>query len=323
MSVIQDNFTKLSLYADDANAAVKLTKNKFENRVRIRIKAAQMKLYMDAHRLCFNEDKTHLIVKTRGVNNNHSYLDLEMGDQIIEQSETVKVLGVVIGRDEKYKEYLVDGKNSMMKFLNTRLSCLKMLSKYADLRSRKALAEGLVLSKLQYCVTLYASTNETILQKFHVFLNTVVRTVFGVGKNRFVTMAPMYKKLKWHTMKETIRYHDLITVHSIIKNGTPWDIAEKFHMAKYHDHFTRASQKAFQRNSATTSVNTVRAKGFVCRAAKEYQDIPKLITTSKLLPRWAFKDYCRSEIGGWDMKQETEAVLEYIKELKEAENMFY
>ena len=227
-----------------------------------------------------------------------------MGDQIIEQSETVKVLGVVIGRDEKYKEYLVDGKNSMMKFLNTRHSLLKMLSKYAELKSRKALAEGLVLSKLQYCVTLYACMNETILQKCHVFLNSLDRTVFGVGKNRFMNMSPMYKKLKWHTMKETIRYHDLITVHSIIKNVTPWDIAEKFHMVKYHDRFTRASQKAYQRNSATTSVNTVRAKGFVCRAAKEYQDIPKLISHHhiKTLPEMGLQRLL--QVRNWRMGHE-------------------
>ena len=70
------------------------------------------------------------------------------------------------------------------------------------------------------------------------------------------------------------------------------------------------------------SVNTVRAKGFVCRAAKEYQELPKYITTSKYLPRWAFKDYCRAEIGGWEVKEQTEAVLEYIKELKAAD-IFY
>ena len=101
LSTLEDDHTKLSLYADDANAAVKLTRNRYENRVRIRVKAAQMNLYMDSHRLCFNAEKTNLIVKTRGVNNSHSYLNLQMGDKIVEQSETVKVLGVVIGRDEK------------------------------------------------------------------------------------------------------------------------------------------------------------------------------------------------------------------------------
>ena len=35
---------------------------------------------------------------------------------MIKQEDTVKVLGVVIGQDKRYKEYLVNGKNSMMKF---------------------------------------------------------------------------------------------------------------------------------------------------------------------------------------------------------------
>ena len=55
-----------------------------------------------------------------------------MGDKMIEQEETLKVLGVLIVQDERYKEYLVNGKNSMMKFLNTRHSMVKMLSNFAD-----------------------------------------------------------------------------------------------------------------------------------------------------------------------------------------------
>ena len=134
------------------------TKNKFENRLRIRKEAAEMQLYMDCHHLKFNPDKTQLIVKSKGVNNMHGYLNLEMGGQIIEQEESVKVLGVIIGKDEKYKEYLVNGKNSMMKILTTRLSMLKMLSKSADFKVRKALAEGLVLSKVNYCITVWGTT---------------------------------------------------------------------------------------------------------------------------------------------------------------------
>ncbi len=67
ISVLQDDFTKLALYADDTNASIRLTKNKFENRVRINVKAAQMQTYMDSHHLKFNSDKTQLIVKLKGV----------------------------------------------------------------------------------------------------------------------------------------------------------------------------------------------------------------------------------------------------------------
>ena len=116
IAVSQDNFTKLTLYADDTSTEVRLTKNKYENRVRISVKAAKMQLYMDCSNLKFNSDKTSLIVKLKGRNNNHGYLNLKMGDKLIKQEDTVKVLGVVIGQDKRYKEYLVMGKNSMMKF---------------------------------------------------------------------------------------------------------------------------------------------------------------------------------------------------------------
>ena len=116
IAVSQDNFTKLTLYADDTSTEVRLTKNKYENRVRISVKAAEMQLYMDCSNLKFNSDKTSLIVKLKGRNNNHGYLNLKMGDKLIKQEDTVKVLGVVIGQDKRYKEYLVNGKNSMMKF---------------------------------------------------------------------------------------------------------------------------------------------------------------------------------------------------------------
>ena len=85
ISVLQDDKTKLSLYANDTNASIGLTKNKFENRVRISVKAAQMQMYMDSHHLKFNSDKTQLIVKLKGVNNNHGYLNLKMGDKVIDK----------------------------------------------------------------------------------------------------------------------------------------------------------------------------------------------------------------------------------------------
>ena len=84
---------------------------------------------MDSNHLKFNSTKTQLIVKVKGVNNTHGYLNLQMGDKVIEQEDTVKVLGVILGQDEKYKEYLVNGKNSVMKFLTTRHNMLKMLAK--------------------------------------------------------------------------------------------------------------------------------------------------------------------------------------------------
>ena len=260
ISVLQDEHTKLALYADDTNAGIRLTKNKYENRVRISVKAMEMQMYMDSHHLKFNSDKTQLIVKLKGVNNNHGYLNLKMGDKIIEQEPTVKVLGVLIGQDEKYKEYLVNSEKSMMKFLNTRHNMLKMLSKYADLKTRKALAEGLILSKLNYCISLWGTTTAGIMQQIQVLLNDVVRTVFGIGRKRFVSLDPLYKELKWLKVNQTLQYHDTISVHAMVKYNTPKDIADKFKPeVTVPVHNTRASKRRFRRNPKTTSRSTLKS----------------------------------------------------------------
>ena len=117
-----------------------------------------MQAYMDCHHLKFNSTKTQILIKKKGVNNTHGDLKLEMEGKVINQSESVKVLGIVISQDEKYNEYLVTGEKSMLKWLNKRHTMLKLLSKYADFKTRKALAEGLILSKIDYCISLRGIT---------------------------------------------------------------------------------------------------------------------------------------------------------------------
>ena len=154
------------------------------------------------------------------------------------------------------------------------------------------------------------------MQQLHVFMNDVVRTVFGIGRNRFQEMKPLYKKLKWLTLRETLLYHDTITIHQMIKHQTPQDIAEKFNPQVNHSYNTRGSKSRFRPNPETTSINSTRDKAFVCRAARAYHNIPDFYTESIFLPYWAFKDWVRSDIGGWEIKERTQAVVDYLQYLK-------
>ena len=210
----------------------------------------------------------------------------------------------------------------MMKFLNTRHSMLKMLGKYADLKTRKALAEGLILSKLNYCITLWGTTNAGIMQQIQVLLNDVVRTVFGIGRKRFVQLAPLYKQLKWLTLSQTLEYHDTISIHAMVKYDTPHDIAAKFKPEVQIIHNTRLSKRRFRRNPETMSRSALKSSGFVCRAARHYESLPDLVTESVLLSKWAFKDFARSRIGGWPTKQDTWVLMTYLEEQKEAGRLF-
>ena len=302
--VLEDEMCQLYLYADDTNARITLTGDSKLNQDMIQKKAAEMQQYMDAHHLKFNSDKTQILIKKKGLNNTHSELVLNMNGKTVTQSESVKVLGIIIGQDEKYEEYLVTGEKSMLRFLNKRLNMLKILSRYADFKSRKALAEGLLLSKIDYCVALWGITINSIIDKIQKIQNKVVRVVFGKRDYRAVTLAALFKQLKWLQIKNTRKYHDTIILHSMLKYQTPRSIAQKFDVQTTHRHNTRHSQNRFRLTRSTTSTNTQRSNGFVCRAAKNWASLDKVMTMTDP-PRWIFKDYVRSSIGGWPMKDET------------------
>ena len=61
-----------------------------------------------------------------------------------------------------------------------------------NMRSRKTLAEGLVLSRIKYLLPLWGGTTENLLRKSQVIVNNVARVVTGLGK-RTPTMTLMTK----------------------------------------------------------------------------------------------------------------------------------
>ena len=193
---LEDIHTKLSLYGYDMTAATALSKDKAINQKRIKDKATEMQEYMDANLLKFNEDKTQLLIKHKS--NTLKGLTLEMASGTIKQSDVVKVLGVYLIRDDLYKEYLITSDSSMMKFLETRLKMLKILSRHADMESWKLLAEGLILSKINYCILLWRTTLVSITRKFNIFLNKVARVV--LNRKMGARVLEMYVNLRLETI---------------------------------------------------------------------------------------------------------------------------
>ena len=311
--VLEDEMCQLYLYADDTNARITLTGDNRANQERIQKKAAEMQTYMDAHHLKFNSEKTQLLIKKKGINNTHGELTLTMKGKKINQSESVKVLGIVIGQDEKYEEYLVKGEKSMLNFINKRLNMLKLLAKYADFKTRKALAEGLILSKVGYCISLWGTTTNGILDKIQKVQNKVVRTVFGKRDYRAEPLTELFKRLKWLRIKDTRKYHDIISLQSMLRCHTPRSISVKFNITYTHRHNTRYSMNRFKLTSQTTSFNVQRSNGFVCRAARLWAELHNEITMTNPVRR-IFKDYVRSQIGGWLRKDETEEFIWWNRE---------
>ena len=83
-------------------------------------------------------------------------------------------------------------------------------------------------------------------------------------------------------------------------------LKDKFVKEKRHNHDTRASRNPnnMDDNPKVTSRDSVKQKGFVCRAAKLYYNLPPILINT-LPPRHVFKDTVRCNIGGFEQKERT------------------
>ena len=132
----------------------------------------------------------------------------------------------------------------------------------------------------------------------------MMRVVLRVRKNARIVES--FKKLRWLTVWQTRQYHDIIQLNTMLTTKTPLSISEKFIKEKRHDHDTRASRNPHSTvdNPKITSQNSVKQKGFVCRAAKLYSNLPPILINSHP-PRHVFKDTVRCNIGGFEQKERT------------------
>ena len=107
--------------------------------------------YLTDNKLKVNDDKTHLIVMTTRQKRRHvdtSTVNIVTPTATITPSSVERLLGAKIHQDMRWVEHVLDGDDSLVKALNSRLGALKKISQVASFKSRKATADGIFMSKL-------------------------------------------------------------------------------------------------------------------------------------------------------------------------------
>ena len=114
--------------------------------------------YMNNNKLKLNSDKTHLMLlgtdsAWRNKLSPHS-LSLDTGQERIPTTDCEKLLGGFIAQNMKWTNHILVNENSLVKQLGIRVIALKKISRVADFKTRKMLADGLFMSKLIYLIPL-------------------------------------------------------------------------------------------------------------------------------------------------------------------------
>ena len=99
-------------------------------------------------------DKTNsILVGSRQKVKSASPLNLSIEDKIIEQLPCVKLLGVQVDENLSWKQHCKD----LLKDCSGALGLLFRFSRYIPSKVLKVIAEALILSKLNYCCTVWGS----------------------------------------------------------------------------------------------------------------------------------------------------------------------
>ena len=246
--------------------------------------------YMVNNRLKLNDDKTHLMVMTTSqFRKKHINLHVEIRTptEIIEPTETERLLGGLVHQNPKWAEHLLDGETSLVKGLTTRLSALKKVGKVASFMNRKMIANGLIMSKLSYLIPLWAGCEAYLMQALQKIQNKAARVVTRSA----LTTAGHLSQCGWLSVHQLAIYQTCIMVHKVLASRSPEYLFNMF-TTDYIRETRQAARMELRQDMETPDLELTK-DSFRWRAMREYNELPAELRRQSLVS--AFK----TELWRW------------------------
>ena len=128
---------------------------------------------------------------------------------VIKPSKSEKLLGCWVQDDLKWTEYLRDSKgDNLIRSLNIRLGALKKIRKVAGFRNRKMIAEGIVVSKVSYLISLWVGCELGLKRSLQVIMNKVARVVTRLDWS--TSTKELLCQCGWLSVNQLVFYHSVL-----------------------------------------------------------------------------------------------------------------
>ena len=237
--------------------------------------------WMNSNRLVINPDKTHLIVMGR---RRHASLRSEVlvnaGEFEIRPTESEKLLGAQLHQNLGWGCHIRDHKMSLLNQLSSRINGLKKICANATFATRLMVANGIVMSKLTYLITLWGGSPQYLIDALQVQQLKAARLVCGFASYRW-SRRQLLARVGWLSIRQLIFYHTVLQTCKTIETGRPKHLYTSLSLT-----YPRAT-----RNSTAGNIRNVGLfsnKTFRYRAEKWFNQVPTDIRggkTSNLKPK--------------------------------------
>ena len=246
--------------------------------------------WMNANKLVINPDKTHLMVMgSKKHVAKRKQVSMMAGDFIIKPSETEKLLGGQLHQGLEWKLHLRDHKGSLLNQLSSRLNGLKKVSVNADFSTKLMVANGVVISKLTYLITVWGGAQQYLIDAVQVQQLAAARVVCGFGCWRW-SKQKLLDKVGWLSVRQLIFYHTVLQVHKTLQTGVPKHLHQS--LSGSYPRNTRSSANGQIRQIDNTSTST-----FKYRAIQSYNSMPMNVKIGSIgTVKTKIKKWIRSNI---------------------------
>ena len=214
-----DSCGKMCCFADDSTYS-KSSKDTKKLTEEIATKYQDITNYMASNRLVLNTDKTHLLVMSTSIKHKKYQnfdIKLDTGNEIIEPIYSEKLLGGLISNDLKFNEHIRNNEKSLYRLLINRINALRKVSSISSFKTRKMLADGLVMSLLINLITVWGGCTGYLLTMIQTLQNRAARIVTKSGWR--TPVKEMLLQCGWLSVKQLVEYHSLLLVFKIKKWG--------------------------------------------------------------------------------------------------------
>ena len=237
--------------------------------------------WISGNNLVINPDKTHLMVMgPKKIAVRRTQVSIQAGTFTITPTETETLLGCHLHQSVQWNHHVRDGKKSLMKQLTGRNNGLKKIARNATFNTRLMVANGVVMSKVMYLITVWGGAQQYLLKGLQVQQLTAARTVCGFF-SRGWSKKRLLDKLGWLSIRQLIYFHTVLQAHKTITTGKPSALHQS--ISTQHPYRTRRAALGLIRFGETfNGDSSLVYASFKHRAVHWYNAVPVSVRTGSL-----------------------------------------
>ena len=224
-------------------------------------------------------------------------INLDTGSEIIPPSTSEKLLGGIIGQNLKFTDHIQNSEESTIKLLNKHLGALKKVSKTASFKSRKMIANGLIMSKLVYLIPLWSGCEHYLLNSLQIIQNKAARVVTKCGRR--TETKSLLLQCGWLSVAQLSVYHSMVLMFKILSTQSPKYLYNKLSGLQTTTYYkTRFVQNRRENENIllgpdSQAESEIAQRSFKYRASNQWNNLPLMMRKMDSLQKF------KSELRAW------------------------